>query len=76
MEDLGMFVKDRLSAMDSGHSQTLLRLSTSAIFELVDGITAVVVERTEDNKAYINAAPDVLPHQLVRILPRDFCVYL
>jgi hypothetical protein len=76
MEDLGMFVKDCLSAMDSGHRETLLRLSTSAILELVDGITAVVAERTEDNEAYINVAPDVLPHQLVRILPRDFCVYL
>jgi hypothetical protein len=76
MEDLGMFVKDRLSAMDNGHRETLLRLSASAILELVDGITAVVAERTEDNEAYINAAPDVLPHQLVRILPRDFCVYL
>jgi len=76
MEDLGMFVKDRLSAMDNGHRETLLRLSTSAILELVDGITAVVAERTENNEAYINAAPNVLPHQLVRILPRDFCVYL
>ncbi|KAH9563585.1 hypothetical protein CY35_05G133100 [Sphagnum magellanicum] len=34
MEDLGMFVKDRLSAMDNGHRETLLRLSTSAILEL------------------------------------------
>jgi hypothetical protein len=76
MEDLGMFVKDRLFAMDSGHRETLLRLSTSAILELVDGITAVVAERTEDNEAYINVAVDVLPHQLIRILPRDFCVYL
>jgi hypothetical protein len=76
MEDLGMFVKDCLSAMDSGHRETLLRLSASAILELVDGIIAVVAERTEDNEAYINAALDVLPHQLVRILPRDFCVYL
>jgi hypothetical protein len=42
----------------------------------VDGITAVVAERTEDNEAYIDAAPDVLRHQLVRILPRDFWVYL
>jgi hypothetical protein len=70
MEDLGMFVKDRLSAMDSEHRETLLRLSASAILELVDGITAVVAERTEDNDAYIDAATDVLPHQLVRILPR------
>jgi energy-converting hydrogenase Eha subunit B len=53
MENLGMFVKDRLSAMDSGHHGTLLRLSASTILELVDGITAVVAERTEDNEAYI-----------------------
>jgi hypothetical protein len=76
MEDLGMFVKNHLSAMDSGHRETFLRLSASAILKLVDGITVVVTERTEDNEAYINAALDVLPHQLVRILPRDFCVYL
>jgi hypothetical protein len=50
MEDLGMFVKDRLSIMDSGHRETLLRLSASAILELVDGITAVIAERTEDNE--------------------------
>jgi hypothetical protein len=76
MENLGRFLKGRLSAMDSGHRETLLRLSESAILELVDGITAVVAERTEDNEACIDAAPDVLPHHLVRILPRDFCVYL
>jgi hypothetical protein len=51
-------------------------LSASTILELVDGITAVVAERTEDNEACIDAAPDAPPHQLVRILPRDFCVYL
>jgi hypothetical protein len=76
MEELGMFVKDRLSAMDNGHRETLLRLSASAILELVDGIPAVVAERTADNETYIDAVPDVLPHQLVRILPRYFCVYL
>jgi hypothetical protein len=69
MEDLGMFIKDRLSAMDSGHRETLLRLSASAILELMDGITAVVAERTGDNEAYIDAAPDVLPHQLVAFCP-------
>jgi hypothetical protein len=76
MEDLGMLVKDRLSAMDSGHRETLLLLSASVILELVDGITTVGAERTEDNEVYIDAAPDVLPHQLFRILPRDLCVYL
>jgi hypothetical protein len=68
MEDLGMF-KDRLSAMDSGHRETLLRLSASAILELVDGITAVVAERTEDKEAYIDAAPDVLPISLYAFCP-------
>jgi hypothetical protein len=76
MEDLGMFIKDSLSAMDSVHRETHLRLSASSILELVDGTTAVVAERTEDNQAYMDATPDVLPHQLVRILPRDVCVYL
>jgi hypothetical protein len=51
MEDLGMFVKDRLFAMDSGQRETRLRLSASAILEFVDGITAVVAERTADNEA-------------------------
>jgi hypothetical protein len=51
-------------------------MSASAFLELLYGITAVVAEGTEDNEAYIDAAPDVVPHQLVRILPRDFCVYL
>jgi hypothetical protein len=69
MEDLGMFVKDRLSAMNSGRRETLLRLSASAILELVDSITAAVAERIEDNEAYIDAAPDVLPHQLVAFCP-------
>jgi hypothetical protein len=50
MEDLGMFVQDRLCAMDSGHRETLLRLSASAILELVDGITAVDAERTETTR--------------------------
>jgi hypothetical protein len=76
IEDLGMFVNDRLSAMNSGHREALLRLSASAILELVDGITVAVAERSADSEAYIDAAPDFLPHQLVRILPRDFYVYL
>ena len=76
MEDLGLFVKDRLAAMDSGNRDTLLQLSAAAILGLVDGISAVVAERNEDNEAYIDASPGVLPHQLVRILPRDFSVYL
>ena len=76
MEDLGVFVKDRLAAMDNGNRDSLLRLSASAILGLVDGISAVVAERTKDNEAYLDAAPAVLPHQLVRILPRDFSTYL
>jgi C4-dicarboxylate-specific signal transduction histidine kinase len=62
--------------MDSGHRETLLRLSLSAILELVDGIAAVVAKRTEDNEAYIDAAPDVLPHQRVRIMPATSAFFL
>ena len=54
----------------------MLQLSAAAILGLVDGISAVVVEQNEDNEAYIYSAPSVLPHQLVRILPRNFSVYL
>ena len=42
----------------------------------MDGISAVVVDRNEYNEAYIDNATSVLPHQLVRILPSDFSVYL
>ena len=76
MEDLGFFVKYRLSAMDNGNCDTLLQFSAAAILRLVDGTSAVVAEQNEDNEAYIDAAPSVLPHQLVRILPRDFSIYL
>ena len=76
MEDLGLFVKDRLAAMNNGNRDTLFQLSVAAILGLVDGISAVVAERNEDNKVYIDADPSVLPHRLVRILPCDFCVYL
>ena len=49
MEDLGFFVKDCLAAMDNGNCDTLLQLSEATILVLVDGISAVVVERNEDN---------------------------
>ena len=62
--------------MDNGDFDTLLQLSAAAILGLVGGISAVVADRNEYNEAYIDAAPIVLPHQLVRILPRDFSVYL
>ena len=76
MEDLGFFVKDRISAMDNRNCDTLLIFSAVSILGLVDGISAVVVEKNKDNEAYIEAAPSVLPYQLVRILPRNFSVYL
>ena len=76
MEDLGLFVKYRIAAMDNGNCDTLLQLSAAAILGLVDGVSAVVTEKNEDNEAYIDAAPIVLPHQLVRILTRNFFVYL
>ena len=62
MEDLGFFFKDSLAAMDNRNCDTLLKLSAAAILGLVDGISAVVVEQSEDNEAYIDAAPNVLPH--------------
>ena len=62
--------------MDNGNCDTLLQFSAAAILRLVDGTSAVVADQNEDNEAYIDAAPSVLPHQLVRILPRNFSIYL
>ena len=42
----------------------------------MDGINDVVAERTADNENHFHAAPDVQPHQLVRVLSRKFCSYL
>ena len=55
--------------MDNRNCDTLLKFSAAAILGLVDGIIAVVAEQNEENDAYIDAAPSVLPHQLARILP-------
>ena len=76
MEDLVFFVKDCLAAMDNGNCDTLLQFSYAAILGLVDGISAAIAELNEDNEAYIDTDPSVLPHQLVRILPRNFSFYL
>ena len=76
IEDLVLFVKYCLAEMASGNRDMLLQFSAAAIPGLVDGISAVVTEQNEYNKAYIDAAPSVLPHQLVRILPCNLCVYL
>ena len=62
--------------MDNRNCDTLLKLSAAAILGLVDGIIAVVAEQNEENEAYIDAALSVLPHQLARILPCNFSVYL
>ena len=62
--------------MENGNCDTLLQLSAAAILGLVDGIIAVIAEQNEDNEAYIDAAPNVLTHNLVRILTRDFSVYM
>ena len=70
IEDLGLFVKDRLAAMDSGNRDILLQLSAATILGLVDYIRSAVVDRND----YIDAAPSVIPHHLVHILPHDFCV--
>ena len=76
MEDLGLFVKYFPASMDSGNSDTLLQLSSSTILGLVDVISAVVVDQNEYNKAYIDAATGILPHQIFFILNRNFSVYL
>ena len=62
--------------MYNGNRDTLLQFSSAAILGLVNGISAVVAYLNQDNGAYINATPSVLPHQFFRILPRDFSVYL
>ena len=54
----------------------IFKLSAATILGLVDGISSIVSEQKEDNKAYINAAPGVIPHKIFRILPHDFYVYL
>ena len=76
MEDLGFFVRYRLAATDNGNCYTLLQLSAASILGLVYRISAVVAEGNRDNGAYIDTDTIFLPHQLVRILPRDFSVYM
>ena len=62
IEDLGFFVKYRLSAMYNRNCDTLFQLSAAALLGLVDSISAFFEERNEDNKSYIDAAHSVLPH--------------
>ena len=76
VEDLGLFVKDHLASMDRGNHDTMFQLSVATILGLVNGISAVVAEKNEDNEAYINAGPGVATHQLFRILPGYLSVYL
>ena len=54
----------------------MLQLSAAAILGLVDVISDVISEQNKDNESYIDAVPSVIPHQLVRIMPHDFSVYL
>ena len=49
MEDLGLLIKYRLSVMDSGNRDTLLKLSAATILGLVYEISAVVEEKNEYN---------------------------
>ena len=73
IDDLGLFVKYFLAATESGNHDTLLQLYAATIIGLMNGISAVIVEK---NEAYIDADPSVLPHQIVRIMPCDYNVYL
>ena len=49
MEDLVFFVKDCLAAMYNRNCDTMLQFSAATILGLVNGISAVVEERNEDN---------------------------
>ena len=67
---------NRVATIDSSKCEMLLRSIASAILALVDGINDIVGERTVGKESYLDAAPDVLPHQLVQVLPRNYCSYL
>ena len=62
--------------MDNRNCDTLLQLSAAAILGLVDGISNIIAEQNKYNDAYIDSSPSVISHQLVRILPSDFSIYL
>lgn len=72
MEILGSFVKDHLTAMNGMSRKSLLRLSAIALVGLAHDISEVFAKQTEDNQAYLNAALHILPHQLAKILLRNF----
>ena len=67
---------NRVATIDSSKCEMLLRSIASAILALVDGINDIVGERTVGKESYLDAAPDVLPHQLVQVLSRKYCSYL
>ena len=67
---------NRVATMGSSKCEMLFRSIASAILALVDDINDVVAKKTADNESYFDAAPDILHHQLVRVLPRNFCSYL
>ena len=60
---------NRVATMGSSKCEMLLRSIASAILALVEGINDFVAERTAGNESYFHASPDVLPHQLARVLP-------
>lgn len=64
VENKGFFVNDCLVAMDNASCDTLLPLSGNAILGLVDGISAIIAELSEDNEAYLDTAPSLLPISL------------
>ena len=76
MDDVGLFVKYLLIAIDSNNHDTLWQFSVSTILVLVDAISAATADRNKYNETYIYPATGVLPQQLVRTLPHDFSVYL
>lgn len=69
MYDLLTFVSSLLAALRNGSRDELIILEESAALGLIDGIRGVIVERTENNEAYIAAAPAVILYQLAKIFP-------
>lgn len=64
VKDMGFFVKVYLVTRDKAGCDTLLRMSANAILVLVDDISAIVAEPTEENEAYLDAAPVFCPISL------------
>lgn len=73
---MAVVAKDLLDSMDSDSCDMISRSIESATLALADRINDVVAEKNGNNERYLDAAPEVLIHQLIRILPHNFCSYV